>query len=96
MKSHKQEYIVVDYNDLEDEVKAAWGHEWSFPLDHLSGNDVEHSFTVEPHVDDYNAKAVAEFKMHGVQTEWKAQAILNELCREGRIEPGEYLIRVSW
>lgn len=97
MKSEKQTLIVVNYRDLENEVKDAWGHEWSFPGDQESSNDVDHSFYgISGEEDIYDNEAFEDFKKSGKPTFYMAREILNALVREGRIEAGDYLIRVSW
>lgn len=44
---------------------------------------------------DYDRKQVAEFEA-GANPIFISAALLDELARLGRIEPGVYLVRISW
>jgi hypothetical protein len=59
-------------------------------------NDSEHTFTVTNMPEKWDKKEVKEIKATGRWGNYKLGAILNVLCEEGQIEPGEYLISVCW
>lgn len=84
----------VDYNEVDRIINKHFfdgksiyecvpDEEWS--------NDSSHEITVDGLVSEYQAKDIANKRR-----EYMTSTYLNELCRIGVIEKGEYLISVSW
>jgi hypothetical protein len=95
MKSVTKTVIKVNYFDLEEEVFAVFGQRYEFVADQECGNDSDHTFSVDGSVDKYEQAKLEEFRATG-RSRYLADALLNDLCRQGRIEPGSYIIHVSW
>ena len=98
MDAKQKTYIEVDYDDLNREVTAAFGQPYEFVADQEVGNDSTHTFAGidgAPIDNDYDRRKFEEFRITGRGT-YLARILLNELCRLGRIGPGDYLIKVSW
>ena len=95
LRAKKKEYTVVEFGDLERFISQEYGHLFEFAVDQESGNDTYYAFSVERELDDYERKYIQEFEKTGTGV-YLARALLNDLCIKGKIEPGEYLIRVSW
>jgi hypothetical protein len=91
-------YVEVDSNDLDTFVNKVYGvnsyecvamEEWS--------NDTKHQVRVtskEP-LDKWAAEKIQEIKA-GRCPSWSIQAVMQDLVNEGHIQPGIYLINVSW
>ena len=97
MKSDKQTYIVVRDRDLEEELEAVFGREFSFAADQEMGNDAEKIFHVRGTVDQFDQARIEALVNEGQHGHgFLTQALLDELCKRGRIEAGEYLIRIAY
>jgi hypothetical protein len=93
LKSRKEEYIVVDYNDLNDFVSNHYGKAFNVVEDWEMSNDSYISFNVsEGKVDKYDLEEFIEEGSYSYLT----RTILIDLCNKGLINPGKYLIEVSW
>lgn len=92
----KKVVFEVDYNDLDDAIsdflveKGLKGNyecvvceEW--------GNDESHSFTVTPRIRESNKKDIVARNLN-----YQTAILLDWMCAEGKIEPGEYLVNISW
>lgn len=87
---------VVDSNELDRFIKVHLGHDFEFIADQECDNDSEHSFNVDKgQLDDYGKKLIVEFKKTSKGTHITG-FLLNHLCDQGVLAPGEYLISVSW
>ena len=97
MRATTRTIISVDYADLEQEVEAAYGHEWSFVADVECGNDTTHAFNGigVGVIGAYDREALDKFIMTG-KGQFLARLLLNDLVRANKIAPGDYLVRVSW
>lgn len=62
-----------------------------------AGNDTDYSYGIisEP-IDEYNMKYVEELLKHKGVEHWKLSTVLTDLCNKGLLEPGEYVVKVSW
>ena len=91
-------YHTLDYKEWERVVAEVYEVEgWSFIADHESSNDCNHSFTVDgKSLTDWDEKEIEIFKKDYNEVGWITQALLNDMCKRGLVEPGVYLIVVSW
>lgn len=97
MRSSQQAYIVVRDRDLEEEIQTVFGREFSFAADQELGNDAEKIFHVRNSVDQFDQARIDAFVAEGKHGHgFLTQALLDELCKRGRIEAGDYLIRIAY
>jgi hypothetical protein len=91
----KKTFKVVDYCTLEKLIEEEYGKEYSFAASEECVNDSEHEFEVraEP-LDKWQAGAIIDFKRHGGNC--SARALMQDMVNRKVMEPGRYLISVSW
>ena len=97
MNTRKVTYNTIDYAEWERvvaEIYSAKG--WSFVADHEGNNDSNYSFDVNGKMDDWDEGHLKEFKKDCNKGGWVTQVLLDDLCRNGIINPGVYLIEVCW
>ncbi len=98
----KKEAFFVDYDDLAKEVKKRYGIEdYHFVEIQECGNDVDFVFEVKSKLTgDYDKKYTAAEIEKMKQTKhvegYQNHNVLTALCMDGFIEPGTYVVRVSW
>lgn len=85
----------VDWHDLEEAINKHYGKDYEFVPDIECGNDSSHDFRVDGKVNQYDQERLDEFKETG-DYNFLAGTLLNDLCRQGLIEPGDYLVQVCW
>jgi hypothetical protein len=104
----QQTYTVMSYREAETLVKEYLG--LNDPYYNLIADLVEHdirwangtvhSVTVAPESDwlqPNHTQHLAEVQAkRKVEWGWELEAVLNELSKAGKLQPGEYLIEVSW
>jgi hypothetical protein len=89
----QKSYIEVDYKELEKFVHEVYPQfsEYSFVANEECGNDSQHSFRVDGKISEYDKQMFENAKWGPAN-----YILLNKLCEDGHISPGEYLIKVSW
>ena len=97
MAFKKRTVISGDYYELEELVMKHYGQEWSLCADQEMGNDstFETTLTTDAALDEWQVSDVAKFKATG-KGMYLADALMQDLCNAGLLEPGEYTIRISW
>lgn len=96
----KKTTIHVDYSDVEQLILTHYGHEFSIPESEECNNYTSLQYLVtdkpltEKGLDVFTRKELQTFEStgHGASL----STILDALCRAGELEPGNYVIRVSW
>ena len=98
----KSSLIRVEYSVLDTaitvflEVKGfvtKRGDEYSCVCENEWGNDSCHEFDVEPELPDFtDSWTVKMYEKFRPDT----QSVLNWMCADNLIEPGEYLVTVCW
>lgn len=96
MRFTTKETRFVDYGDLEWEIKTAYGLN-KFEITE-SPNDTDYTFdiTMAKPLDEYQLKELAEVKTQEWVEHWRMHIVLQDLVNIGRLDPGTYVIQVSW
>ncbi len=87
----------IDFDDFDEFIKKHYQkNDFEFCVDQESRNDSSHSFSVSKQpIDDYDLKKLNKFKS-GQHVEFISSTLLNDLCNQGIIPEGEYIVDVSW
>lgn len=92
----KKQIIEMEYSELEELVKKVYGIEWSLVADQELGNDSSYSVEIsKEEIDGYEIGRLEAWKK-GKFVGWLAPWIMTDLCNNGHLEPGDYLIQISW
>ena len=96
----KEEFWTMDYCDFDSLVKKVYGHDFEIVAAQELNNDSCAEFTVAkrqmPEDDEWAKKGWHEWKEEG-KYEWGTTSqIFDDLCFNGFIPEGRYLIRVCW
>lgn len=92
----KKTVYEVDYNALDKFIAH------HYQLDDFEGslessNDTTHSYHVEKEpVRSWNQEHLERIIKDKNCEYWKLDLVLTDMCNKGLIEPGQYLVRVSW
>ena len=97
LKSKIKTVIEVNAFDLDAFVKSIYGTKsYSFIADNECGNDSVHTFTVvNEQLEDYEQDELNEWKEND-SGNYMTSILLQDLCINGHIQPGEYIISVCW
>lgn len=96
LKHTKEVKIIVDYNDLEAFIEEIYGHEYEIVSMEEWNNSESHTFNIKgERIDDYNMKYIT-FLEKGNPKQYSLRVILIDMCNNGYIEEGNYLINISW
>ena len=95
LKTETVTVIKVNYSDMERYLTEKLGRQVEI-LD--SPNDTDYNFTVSKSTDDWTDEdAVKSFLENGyISMDYGYCDIFNYCCQQGWIEPGEYVMAVSW
>jgi hypothetical protein len=89
--------FTVDYAALEvfitDSFMLDW--EYSIPADIESDNDTSYEVYVDGKVDEYDRGRIRNFLKNRTGI-FMLDALMNYLCLRGRIQAGDYVVRISW
>ncbi len=87
----------VEYNWLEWLIKEQYGHELCFVAAWEQGNNTSNDVTVEAiGPDKWDADELNEFKEQGKYQYGTPRLVMNELCCNGKLAPGRYIVEISW
>jgi hypothetical protein len=81
-------FINEEFPVFNGKYELLYIEEWS--------NDSYHVFNITGKLSEHRQKAVDESLKTGKVDSYGTQDLLDHLCKEGRLEKGSYLIRVSW
>jgi hypothetical protein len=98
MANFKSEtYLVADYWDIEKLIKEVYGRDYHLPMCEEKNNDSYMIFDVEPDFKngDSDVEDLEKFK-NGEEIMYRTDIILNDMCRQGKLAAGRYLIRICW
>jgi hypothetical protein len=89
--------IEISWDDINEIVRTYYGHgEFEMVVNGEWGNDSSHQFDVEPVVDNYAKKDAEKFRRGDKPRDLSNGDVLNILCEDGWLEPGQYLVEVCW
>lgn len=90
-------YIEMEYGELEKLIKQTYGKAYEFVAEEELMNDVIKSFIVKKEtLNEWDQVALDKFKATGRTGGWRTNVLLTDMCNQGLIEEGNYLIIVSW
>lgn len=93
----KEVKIIVDYYDVEVLIHKIYGSHFEIVAQEEASNDSNLTFTVEAKEPEYDWDRDELEKFTSNRTsDCSTSLILNDMCRKGIIEPGNYLINISW
>ena len=98
METKEVLYHTIDCYEWERVVNEFYKPtpKWDFVSNHEANNDSDYSFDVDGKIEDYEEKELEKFKANSNRTGWITQTLLDDLCRQGLIPKGVYLIQVCW
>ncbi len=85
----------VDYGDLDEFLSFHTGRPYESCCMEEWNNDSSKEMRIDGKLEDYQRRAVEKFINTG-QGSYLTRALLNHLCADGILEPGDYLINISW
>jgi len=91
LKHEKIEVIKVEYYNLEVLVNKIYGQTFSFEADEELGSEAYKLYNVNGNVADHEENCLEEFKRYGSGM-YMTGTLLNDMCRKGIVEEGNYLI----
>lgn len=103
LKCEIETVYTVDYRDLEEFVKNIYGGDYEFVAVQECSNDTDHKFTVDGKMCLSSSEKLNEYKRKDAEKIRSGQypnycnnLLLDCLVVDGYIQPGTYLIQVSW
>lgn len=96
LRKAERMFFVVDYNDFDRFVQQVYGdRNYEFCAVQEANNDSYYRFNVTGRVPDYNQRDAQRIRDGHIDT-YRNHLLFNVLCQDGYIEPGTYLVEVSW
>ncbi len=90
--------IEVDYGDLEELIQEVYGvKEFSIPSSEEVSNGVCRKFSIAKEaLNEYTVTSINKFKEEPEESSFMLRTLLVDMCSNGIIMPGEYLIKIYW
>ena len=94
----KETVFTVDYNDLDNLLEGIYG----FPVECTAcweqGNYSAKELNIDGDIDDWEEKELKSFKKDGTNKSRYGlpQLLMNDLCRQDKIESGTYMVDIFW
>lgn len=98
MRTIKKVVFEVNYGDLERAIQEHFDFiEYSICAAEEVGNDSALTFNIDAKpLDEWELKDLEEMKKSNGNKGWRTHLLMQAMCIDGVIEPGEYLIQISW
>ena len=88
----KVTYFEMRDDEVDELISGAYGIDFEFVPYEEACNDTEHTFSVEPEPLGEYDRSMLERKDYHFMT----RSLLCDLCHQGKIDAGDYLVKVSW
>lgn len=88
-------YFEIWYGDLDEILRTEYDAP-DYTVTLSQSNNSKIVISVENLPSNYEDSDLAEFLKTKSQEYYTTQMLLNDLCRQGKIDAGNYLINVSW
>ena len=97
LKKTEVKHYKVDYGDWDDFVQEVYGNSrYEIVADEEANNDSCLEFTIKKEeLHKYDADKLAKFK-NGEYVSYMTRTLMTDLCNQGLIPEGKYLIKISW
>ena len=95
LKSKKISVIQIDSNDFDRFVESKYGGGFEFVAIHEANNYSQYEFSAPNMNMDFDGKTEAKIR-EGKYPIFCTHCLFNVLLKDGFIEAGEYIIKVSW
>jgi hypothetical protein len=96
-KFQKSVVFKADYNDIERLIEDHFGfNEYNIACEEEVGNDTSLDYDLDGELDEWDHKDIAAMLATKRPKQWRTRTLLNYLVSEKVLEPGQYIIRVSW
>lgn len=88
----------VSYAWLEEMAEKVYGHALECVACWEQGNDTYNMVDVDgKEIDDkWEQKSFDEFVKNGMGDYHTPGLVMNDLCKKGYLEPGRYIVEISW
>ena len=97
LKVNKKTVLKVDYNDLESFIFEVYGAEYEIAPGEECNDGTNLKFLVEKEaLNEYDLQRLNNWRMGEDMPDFLLHVILTDLCNNGKIEVGEYIVNVSW
>lgn len=91
----KAEYIVVDFREMEKKIQDHFGRpDYNIVADNEWDNDSDHALELDGEVTFH--EYIEKFKAGQRHGMYMIYDLLNQMVKDGVLEPGNYLIEVCW
>lgn len=88
----KVTYFKMSEDEIDKLISEAYGIDYILAAYEEACNDSQHTFSVEPEpLDEYDRSKLDRKDFH-----FMTRSLLCDLCHQGKIEAGDYLVEVCW
>lgn len=94
-KFKKVEYFEIEYHELDDIINQEYPDlDYECALD--QNNDSNISLSIDGEFSSFDDLALEKLLKNNDQNYQSTRLLLNDMCRKGLIEKGDYLITICW
>ena len=95
-KFETKTYFTIDYGDLDEIIQSEYNCP-DFTSALAQSNDSTLELLIDGKFDNWDELALLEFIRSESQEEYgTVRLLMNDLCRKGKIDSGNYLISICW
>lgn len=95
----KKQVIEMEYGELEELIEKTYGfEEYSIPAEEEKGNDCSLTFNLvkgeEPN--EWHKKDLAKMKETKKPMQYRTHILMQDMCNNSILEPGDYIVNIFW
>jgi hypothetical protein len=95
----KKTVIEMEYGELEKLIEKTYGfEEYSIPAEEEMGNYCSYTteLTKDEVLDGYDKEDLEKMKTSKKPMQWRTHLLMQDMCNNGILEPGDYVVKIFW
>ena len=95
----KKQVIEMEYGELEKLIEKTYGfEEYCFPAEQEIDNDSSWTtkLVANEELDEWDKKDLEEMKATKKPKQRRTHLLMQDMCNNGILEPGDYVIQICW
>lgn len=94
----KVQVIEMEYGELEKLIEKTYGfEEYSIPAEeHLCYCSYTTELVKDEELDEYDKKDLEQMKTTKKPMQWRTHLLMQDMCNNSILEPGDYVVKIFW
>jgi hypothetical protein len=95
----KKTVIEMEYGELEKLIEKTYGfEEYSIPAEEEKGNECSLTFNLvkDEEINEWDKADLEKMKTTKKPMQYRTHLLMQDMCNNGVLEPGDYVVKIFW